>query len=216
MRKKTLQWIAIVIAVLIGFSALAAWFSTDRPEVNMIRVACVGDSITEGSRYPQDLEQLLDANYSVGNFGVSLASVSSGSLKPYMNQTVFTQAKAYSPSIVIILLGTNDAMPLNQPYLGNFTRDYKELISAFEALYTKPKIFLVIPPPIFKDSLGPNSTQLTRDVIPKIRQIANETGLPLIDFYAEFASHPEYSSDGVHLSVEGSQFVATKIYEAIK
>jgi acyl-CoA thioesterase-1 len=152
----------------------------------------------------------------VGNFGVNFSTVTLKSAKPYMNQPVFTQAKEYSPNIVIILLGTNDAIPAYQQYLGNFSRDLKELITAFQELDSKPKIYIVVPPPIFNDSLGPTSNQLTQEVIPKIRQVANETGLPLIDFYAEFDSNPEYSSDGVHLTFEGSQFIATKIYQAIK
>jgi acyl-CoA thioesterase-1 len=216
MRKATLQWIAITIAILIGVSSLAVWFLATSQFTNKVRVACIGDSITEGSRYPKDLGQLLGANYSVGNFGVNLSTVTLKSAKPYMNQPVFTQAKEYSPNIVIILLGTNDAIPAYQQYLGNFSRDLKELITAFQELDSKPKIYLVVPPPIFNDSLGPTSNQLTQEVIPKIRQVANETGLPLIDFYAEFDSNPEYSSDGVHLTFEGSQFIATKIYQAIK
>jgi lysophospholipase L1-like esterase len=183
---------------------------------NAIKVALVGDSITEGSRYPLELGQLLGGNYSVGNFGVGFATVCLGSAKPYMNQTVFSQAKAFMPDVVVILLGTNDAMPHYQQYLGNFTSDYEELIDAFQTLDSKPKIYLVVPPPIFNDGLGPTSSQLTQEVIPKIRQVANETGLPLIDFYVEFESHREYSSDGVHLTFVGSKFVATKVYEAIK
>jgi len=83
-------------------------------------------------------------------------------------------------------------------------------------LPSQPQVFLVMPPPIFDDSLGPNSTILQEQIIPQIRQIANETGLPLIDFYDEMASHPEYFSDGVHITEEGSRFVAEKIFEAIK
>jgi len=216
MKTKTLQWVSFIIAILLGVLAIVAWFSTNIPEPNTIRVACVGDSITEGSRYTLDLGQLLGGNYSVGNFGVGLATVTLGSAKPYMNQSVFAQAKEYAPDIVVILLGTNDAMPLYQWYLANFTDDYKALIGAFQTLDSKPKIYLVVPPPIFSDSLGPTSSQLTQEVIPKIRQVANETGLPIIDFYAEFENHREYSSDGVHLTFEGSKFVADKIYEAIK
>lgn len=216
MKKKALQWLSFIVAIILGVLALVAWFSTNIPEPNTISVACVGDSITEGSRYPQDLGELLGSNFSVGNFGVGLATVCSGSAKPYINQTVFTQAKEYAPDVVVILLGTNDAMPIYQQYLANFASDYKELIDAFQTLDSKPKIYLVVPPPIFNDSLGPTSSQLTQEVIPKIRQVANETGLPLIDFYAEFEGHREYSFDGVHLTFEGSKFVATKIYEAIK
>jgi lysophospholipase L1-like esterase len=216
MKNKALQWITFIIAVILGVSVLAAWFSTNIPQSNTIRVACVGDSITEGSRYTLDLGQLLGGNYSVGNFGVGLATVCLGSVKPYMNQSVFTQAKEFMPDIVVILLGTNDAMPIYQQYLANFTSDYKELITAFQTLDSKPKIYLVLPPPIFNDSLGPTSNQLTQEVIPKIRQVANETGLSLIDFYSEFESHRGYSSDGVHLTFEGSKFVATTIYQAIR
>jgi lysophospholipase L1-like esterase len=216
MKTKTLQWVSFIIAILLGVLALVAWFSTNIPESNAVRVACVGDSITEGSRYPKELGLLLGGNYSVGNFGVGLATVTLGSIKPYINQTVFAQAKAFMPDIVVILLGTNDAMPLYQQYLANFTSNYKALISAFQTLDSKPKIYLVVPPPIFSDSLGPTSSQLTQEVIPKIRQVANETGLPLIDFYAEFESHGEFSSDGVHLTFEGSQFVAERIFEAVK
>lgn len=215
MTAKALQWVAFAIAILLSVAVLIAWYAIDIPESTTLKVACVGDSITEGSRYTIELSQLLGSDYSVGNFGVGLATVNLASIKPYMNQSVFTQAKDYKPDVVVILLGTNDANPIYQPYLGNFTSDYKALIAAFQTLDSQPKIYLVVPPPIFSDSLGPASSQLTQEVIPKIRQVANETGLPLIDFYAEFESHREYSSDGVHLTFEGSRFVAERIFEGI-
>ena len=215
MTAKTLRWVAFAIAILLGVAVLVAWYTTNIHEPATIRIACVGDSITEGSRYTIELAQLLGSDYSVGNFGVGLATVNLASFKPYMNQSVFTQAKDYKPNVVVILLGTNDANPIYQPYLGNFTSDYKALIAAFQMLDSQPKIYLVVPPPIFSDSLGPTSSQLTQAVIPKIRQMANETGLVLIDFYAEFESHREYSSDGVHLTFEGSRFVAERIFEGI-
>lgn len=215
-KTKLLLTVALLVVVL-AVAGLAVWLlAPSAPSGGEIRVACVGDSITEGSRYVADLAERLGGNYSVGNFGVGLASVSLASPKPYMNQTVFTQAKDSQPDKVIIMLGTNDAITWYQPYIGNFTRDYKLLVSAFQELPSKPQVYLVVPPPIFNDSLGPNSTILQEQIIPQVRQIANETGLPLIDFYAEMAVHPEYSSDGVHLTVEGSGFVADKIFEAIK
>ncbi|MGD6809216.1 MAG: GDSL-type esterase/lipase family protein [Candidatus Bathyarchaeia archaeon] len=185
------------------------------PSEGGVRVACVGDSITEGSSYVSNLAQRLGGNYSVGNFGVGLASVSLATAKPYMNQSVFEQAKDFEPDKVVILLGTNDAITWYQPLIGNFSKDYKTLIAEFQDLPSKPQIYLVVPPPIFDDSLGPNSTILQTQIIPQIRQIAAETGLPLIDFYDEMAAHPEYSSDGVHLTQEGSRFVADKICQAI-
>ena len=216
MRRVKLQWLAVAVAVILLVSGLTVWFFATVPIPNKIRVACVGDSITKGSKYPKDLGALLGANYSVGNFGIGLVAVNLNAEKPYMNQTVFSNAKASLPNIIIIMLGTNDALPGYQQYLGNFNGDYKKLIGEFEALPTNPKIWLVVPPPIFNDRLGLNSTILTQQVIPRIRQVAGELNLPIIDLYSPLANHPEYfSDDGVHPTVEGSRIIATTIFEAV-
>jgi acyl-CoA thioesterase I len=214
MRTKNIL-LTILLAALLAVSVLTVWFFALTPN-GTIRVACVGDSITHGSGYVSNLATLLGGNYSVGNFGVGLASVSLATTKPYMSQPVFQQAMDYAPDKVVIMLGTNDAITWYQPNIGNFSLDYKQLIESFQELPSKPQIYLVVPPPIFNDSLGPNSTILIEQIIPQIRQIANETRLPLIDFYDEMELHPEYSSDGVHLTAAGSKFVAEKVFETIK
>lgn len=213
--KTKLALLAVLLTAVLAASAVTIWLLSS-PNSGSVRVACVGDSITEGSSYVGNLAKLLGGNYSVGNFGVGLASVTLATVKPYMDQPVFQQAKNYAPDKVVIMLGTNDAITWYQPNIANFSRDYKQLISEFQTLPSKPQIYLVVPPPIFNDSLGPNSTILTAQIIPQIRQVAAETGLPLIDFYDEMADHPEYSSDGVHLTPAGSRFVAEKVFEAIK
>ncbi|MBE3116267.1 hypothetical protein IMZ68_03605, partial [Candidatus Bathyarchaeota archaeon] len=63
---------------------------------------------------------------------------------------------------------------------------------------------------------GLNSTILTQQVIPRIRQVAGGLNLPIIDVYSALANHPEYFSDGVHPNVEGSSVIAAKICDAIK
>ncbi len=215
MKKKTLLYITVLLVVVLAVSGLTVWYLT-LLQNGKVRVACAGDSITAGSSYVHDLSGLLGGNYSVRNYGVGLASVSLETTKPYMNQPVFQQAKDFQPDIVVIMLGTNDAITWYQGSIGNFTSDYKLLISEFEALPNKPEVYLVMPPPIFDDNLGPNSTILEQQIIPQIRQIANQTGLPLIDFHEEMVAHPEYFSDGVHLTEEGSMFVAEKVFQAIK
>jgi lysophospholipase L1-like esterase len=179
-------------------------------------VACVGDSITEGTAYPNDLSTLLGANYSVGNFGVGGASVSLESEKPYMNQPIFQEAKEFLPNIVIIMLGTNDATAVPTEHILNFTSDYARLIGEFKALASKPRIWLVKPPPIFNNGTGLSTPYFVQEVIPRIEQAANETALPLIDVYTPLASHPEYFLDGVHPNGEGTKIVATEIFHAIK
>jgi len=206
----------ITLVVILVASILLVWVLLSSFGDDKIRVACVGDSITEDYVYPE-LRDLFGSNYSVGNFGVGLASVNLQSQKPYMNQTAFTQAKTFSPNIVIIMLGTNDAITSYRQYTNDFSQNYKILISAFQNLPSLPDIYLVAPPPIFDDSLGPNGTILSQEIVPQIRQVANETGMQLIDIYTELAGRRDcFLKDGVHPNKIGSETIATKIYTEIK
>ncbi|MEM8891194.1 MAG: GDSL-type esterase/lipase family protein, partial [Bacteroidota bacterium] len=80
------------------------------------RIACVGNSITEGAllqnppqeSYPGQLQSLLGSGYEVLNFGYSGATVSNNSPLPYMSQQVYSDALASQADIVTIMLGTND------------------------------------------------------------------------------------------------------------
>lgn len=220
MRTK-LKLFAVVLAAVILTAGLAAFYiatqqENTNPANSTIHVACIGDSITDGTEYPNDLWMLLGANYTVGNFGVGGATVSLQSEKPYMNQTDFQNAMQFKPNIVIIMLGTNDAFPSRQQYLSNFSSDYKKLVTSFQALSTKPKILLVLPPPIFTADLGPNNTFLVTDVIPQIRQVASDLGLPTVDVYSPLVNHPDYFWDGVHPNGDGAKIIADQIYAAIK
>ena len=85
-----------------------------------VRVACVGDSNTEDSRYPSELQSKLGTSYFVRNFGVSGATVMAQSGNPYANLDAFQDAKKFLPEIVVIMLGTNDARLSALPFLGNF------------------------------------------------------------------------------------------------
>jgi lysophospholipase L1-like esterase len=215
--KTTAKWFAVMlVAVILTAGVAAFYFGNQRETKNPfpIKVACVGDSITNGTEYPDDLWMMLGTNYTVGNFGVGGATVSLESDKPYMNQIEFQEAKQFKPNIVIIMLGTNDAYPSRQQSLNNFTNDYKKLVDALQELSPEPKIFLVIPPPVFNAALGPNNTILLDGVIPRITQAATELGLPTVDVYTPLINHADYFWDGVHPNSNGAKIIATQIYKA--
>jgi lysophospholipase L1-like esterase len=219
MISRKMKLLAIGLAVLTVSSGLVvvllgAGGNKTHP-VNTIRVACVGDSITEGTEYPADLWMLLGADYTVSNFGVGGSTVSLKSPKPYMNETAFQKAKEFLPNIVVIMLGTNDANPAAYQNIESFVDDYKKLVSEFQALASKPKVWLVEPPPIFNNGTGLSTVFFMHGVLPRIEQVANETNLPAIDAYAALAEHPEYFQDGVHPNSEGAKLIAIEIYKAI-
>jgi lysophospholipase L1-like esterase len=198
--------VAIIVLSFLSMFAYSAW---------QIRVACVGDSITENYGYPDRLQQLLGNHYNVRNFGHTGSFVIQNSWKPYINSNDFYEAKDFLPNIVVIMLGTNDAHNDLFSSIGNFKNGYETLIKDFQELGTKPKIFLVLPPPLYENELGLNSTTLTQYIIPTIQQIATEKNLSLIDVYSKLANHPEYFIDGVHPTREGMLIITDTIKKAL-
>jgi lysophospholipase L1-like esterase len=182
---------------------------------NGVRVACVGDSITEGVGYPAELQFELGNSYLVRNFGVGGASVMVESGKPYVEQFAFQEAKDFLPEIIVIMLGTNDARLSSIPYIGEFTVEYEEIINAFQEITSNPRVCLVKPPPIFENELGLNGTILVRDLIPSIERLANDFDLSLIDVYSALIDHPEHFVEGVHPTIEGAQIIAKEVSKAI-
>ncbi|HLN44941.1 MAG TPA: GDSL-type esterase/lipase family protein [Candidatus Sulfotelmatobacter sp.] len=183
-----------------------------------MRVACLGDSTTastEFSDYPKILQSMLGTNYLVGNFGVITATVLLNTNKPYLNQSSFENAQNFRPNIIIIMLGTNDAQVNNYLSIDKFKHDYEELINRISASTSNARIFLVKPPPIFKNTLNLSNTNLVEGVIPRIEQLSNERSLPLIDVYDILIKHPECFADGVHPNYDGAKVIASEIYRAI-
>ncbi len=212
--KRKLQAIsALLIVILSGIIVFSIVETT--VEGKQIRVACIGDSITQGSGYPSKLLDLLGSNYTVANFGVCGSTVSSVSKTPYMDQTAFQEAIDYHPDIVIIMLGTNDANPDIAQNETSFETDYSQLIASFEQIEGTQLIWVVKSPPIFAQDSSYNNTYLETSIFPQIDNLADQMNLPTIDMYNAFSNHSDYFMDGVHPDSDGASLIASHVYDAI-
>ena len=209
--------VAVILIAVISIASFAFFLKSFlTPSFwELTRVACVGDSITEITSYVSTLQAKMNQTSTIGNFGASGATVSLSSVEPYLLENISKDAQSFQPATIIILLGTNDARQDVYPYIDTFVSDYKVLISKFQALESNPKIYLALPPPIFNNTIGISISHLADEVIPRIRQVANETGLPLIDTYTSMLNHPEYFVDGVHPNDDGARVIAETIYKEI-
>jgi acyl-CoA thioesterase-1 len=218
MKTKTkLLALAAALMLALGMGAMLIQMNQNKvanpPTPN--RVACIGDSLTIGSEYPNDLWMKLGPNYTIGNFGVGGAAVSFDSKTPYINQSEFKKAQEFQPNIVIIMLGTNDAFPGLSWDNETFKNDYLMLIHSFQVLASKPRLFIVVPPPIFNDGTGLSTQIFDSRVVPAIEDVAKIADLPLVNVYSALIDHPESFVDGVHPNLVGSQIIADVVYNAI-
>ena len=203
-------------------SELSCWLKNRQaPKTDAIRVACIGNSITDGHGiematqygYPALLQKALGSDYWVKNFGVSSRTLLNKGDFPYMKEMAWRDALAFNPDIVVIKLGTNDSKPQNWQYASEFKQDLLQMIKALG----KAKIFLCTPIPAFKPSWDINDSVIVNGIIPFQKEVARKNGLQLIDLHTLMANDEELvQPDGIHPNEKGVAKMAEIIAGAIK
>ena len=211
------------------------------PQPDAIRVACIGNSITDGHGidmapaygYPALLQKKLGNGYWVKNFGVSGRTMLNKGDYPYMNEMAWQDAQAFNPDIVIIKLGTNDSKPQNWQYGNEFKADLEQMIKALrpdlaqpvtkkgkkkkETVTPKPQIFLCTPIPAFKSTWNINDSIIANGIIPIQQEVAKQYGLQVIDLHTLFAGDADKMlDDGIHPDGKGAQRLADIIADTLK
>jgi len=193
------------------------------PDNIPIRVACIGDSITEGTglsnpskdSYPTQLQQMLGEGWNVQNFGKKSATLMKSGSLPYWNTVPFIPSHDFNPDIVIIMLGTNDAKPGNWVNNASFVSDYTALIESYKTLDSQPSIYICYPPPVYAVVAGITDTRIKNEVIPHIAKVSSDTGTPVIDIYNTLKNKASLFPDKIHPNTEGARQLAQAVYEKI-
>ncbi len=194
------------------------------------KIACVGDSITEGLingtrdyAYPVRMQAVLGTtSFDVQNYG------GSGSTAQYMEylrlqatagdrerqyrvlrKSMYDASIAYNGDVVIIGLGTNDAA-INEPERWssnyNYINEYVKLIREYQALSSKPAIYITTATPRYDNNLA---SMMVQDNLRYIqRAVADITGAKVIDLntlanHLFSASGTSYSDDKLHPNAAG-------------
>ena len=203
---------------------LSAWLrSFKAPRKDVIRVACIGNSITYGSRlknrerdaYPAVLGRMLGDGYWVKNFGIGSRTMLNKGDHPYMKEQKYKDALAFNPNIVVIKLGTNDSKPHNWVHKNEFTKDMQAMIDAFRGLAVHPKIYLCCPSKSY-DNYGISDKTIVNEVIPMIKKVAKKNKLSVIDLHTAMDGMLELFPDKVHPNEKGAEIMAKVVYEIVK
>lgn len=183
-------------------------------------VACIGASNTYGyglvnratECYPAQMAKILqafDPTWEVRNLGVNGTCVLQKGTQPYLRQGACSEALACDPDVVAIQLGGNDSVPANWAYKADFLADFLVLIDAFAQLPSRPKIYILSPPPFFPNPYGLNDNIVRSEIDPLIAQLPAYRDVQIIDTYTPLKeSRHLLLADGVHFTPDGARFVA--------
>jgi lysophospholipase L1-like esterase len=193
------------------------------PLHGQIKVACIGDSITEGAgvdnasvnAYPVVLGRLLGTNYATKNFGVSGRTMLRKGDYPYWKELAFKNATNYLPDIVTIKLGTNDSKPYNWRYRDEFARDLSDMIDVFANLPSHPRVIVCLPVPAYGVGFDINPDVIKNEVIPLIKQVARQKKAMTVDLYTALSGRPELFPDLIHPNAAGAALIAKTLHGAL-
>lgn len=196
---------------------LKAWLATiAAPREQALRVACIGNSITDGMGidmsevygYPAVLQRLLGKNYNVKNFGVSARTLMNKGDLPYMKEQAWADAQAFLPNIVVIKLGTNDSKDYNWIHGADYGADLQKMVDTLRALPSKPQIYVCSPIPAAR-IWSISDSVIVYGEIPAIKRVVKKNKLAYIDLHTEFKpTEGLMQRDGIHPTDKGAAQLA--------
>lgn len=196
---------------------LKAWLATiAAPREQALRVACIGNSITDGMGidmsevygYPAVLQRLLGKNYNVKNFGVSARTLMNKGDLPYMKEQAWADAQAFLPNIVVIKLGTNDSKDYNWKHGADYGADLQKMVDTLRALPSKPQIYVCSPIQAAR-IWGISDSVIVNGEIPAIKRVVKKNKLAYIDLHTEFKpTEGLMQRDGIHPTDKGAAQLA--------
>lgn len=205
-----------LLLLLLAFTVTTACAQTK------IKLACVGNSITEGygieagQKYPEQLQALLGETYDVSNYGISGRTLLKKGDRPYWQEAKYQEVLRWQPAVVVIKLGTNDSKPQNWQHKADFRKDYIAFIKSFQKLPSHPKVYICKPMPAYYANYSISPTVIKEEILPMIEAIAKKMHVKVIDLYTPMIGQDALAPDGIHPTAAGDAILAREVYKAIK
>lgn len=229
----------LLVGALLSLLAGGTFSSSPVQAEDVIRVACVGDSLTDGytsskgnkgaKAYPSRLQELLGDGYAVTNCGKSSATLLNDGNRQYkvFGAAEYNNSLRSKPDIVIMMLGTNDSKEeiwningrTDQEAQAEFRKDVEALAAEYQAINPQVRILFATSPKVFspREDYDIRTRIIDEQIAPLQRQIAEENGWELVDMNELTADMwTMYNpADGIHFTDNGYLYEAECMYTAI-
>jgi acetyl esterase/lipase len=202
---------------------------TPSPAADTLKIACVGNSITQGDGlanpatqgYVALLQKMLGNNYRVMNYGLSGRTMLTTASQPYSKESKFRELFTVKPDIITIALGTNESRPSVWTTEAAYMTDYSRFIDSLETISNANSPHPLILPVLCTPATDNNTytisgTIIANQILPAIRTVAKTKGDSVIDAHTPFLPLMKLIRDGVHPDSSGNKVLADIFYENLQ
>lgn len=176
-------------------------------------IVFAGDSITEG--FP--IHEMLRSQKPMFNRGIS------GDTTRDVLAKLRHLVLDLEPESVFLLIGTNDLGQGEQP--PEIVKRVEEIVSRVQAALTAVRLFVQSVYPVNRNetantapfpAVGPRTNEAIRRINAGLRDLASKSNFTYIDLYGKLTGidgqlDPEYTYDGLHLTVQGYEVVKDEL-----
>ncbi len=188
-----------------------------------IRIACFGDSITEGigacpmetMSYPAQLQRLLGEEFTVLNYGSSGMTLQREGDYPYCKDRRYEVCFRSDPDFVIVMIGTNDSKKQNAD-ADRYERELGEIVERFQSLPSAPDVILASCCTAFSDIDTISNDFISGPMRDAQKKVSARYGIPFVDICKETEKHPDWFCDKIHPSNEGYGKLASVFRDAVR
>jgi lysophospholipase L1-like esterase len=204
--------VVVVAMMVIGTAARAApALPADLQEVS--RILFMGDSLTDGSSYPDYVVNTLNTLFPSAGFEVHNGAVA-GDTAAMVRKRFDADVRGRQPDLMVLCIGTNDCN--GRRPVADYEADVAYIVS--ETLKLGAKVMIVLPSPFGKANAA--KEEPFQAYLAVLRRLAATHNLTIADAHAEFvkgeaAGREMLGFDGIHHGKDGFAGMARAIVDAL-
>ena len=175
-------------------------------------IACVGDlvSLGRGKPYSEYLQRCLGEFFKVINLAVDASETNLSAIQVWQER-YWGQLADARPHVILMMFGTEACLQKTGSGVDGFKSELQALLRRINDEHQSVRLFLCLPPPIYSPVNSKSLARLSGEIIPFLKALSRERGVPLIDVHIGLSGRSEAFDQGYLPNAYGGALISQVI-----